>query len=89
MGSYFKTNPTFLGSYLFARRVSGLRVVGESSAKTVSNLEFKNYGSHCEEYPNLPYFTVAAAIGMQTEEINKFMERLYKGVLGLKKEGIS
>ena len=89
MGTRYKTNPTFLGSYLFARRVSGLRVVGESVPKAISNIEFKNYGSHSEGYSNLPYFTVAAAIGMEKGEIDKFLERLEKGVLRWKKEEIN
>jgi O-phospho-L-seryl-tRNASec:L-selenocysteinyl-tRNA synthase len=64
----FKPNniqATFFGSYLFARRVSGVRVCAATSkvVKFVDGCEFKNYGTHSECYPSLPYFTAAAAIG--------------------------
>ena len=55
--------PTFFGSYLFSRRVSGLRVVSNSPQQKINTCAFTNYGSHSESYPNLPYFTVAASIG--------------------------
>ena len=66
--------------------MSGLRVVAKGPPKAISSIEFQNYGSHCDDYPHLPYFTVAAAIGMRTDEIDKFLDRLEKGVLGWKKE---
>ncbi len=48
MGGLLRSDPTFLGSYLFARRVSGLRVVGVNPPKEMAGgLLFKNYGSHC------------------------------------------
>lgn len=56
------SNPTELGSYLFKRRVMGARVVGFSS-KSMEGIKFANYGSHSENYPELPYITVACAIG--------------------------
>lgn len=37
---------------------------------------FTNYGSHSEEYPNLPYFTAAASIGQSKREIDVFIQRL-------------
>ena len=41
-------NATFFGSYLFSRRVSGVRVVNSSFGKTsdISGSKFMNYGSH-------------------------------------------
>jgi hypothetical protein len=58
-------NATFFGSYLFHRRVSGVRVcnVSEKPQKFGPGVEFKNYGTHSETYPFLPYFTSAASIG--------------------------
>ncbi len=59
-------NATFFGSYLFSRRVSGVRVVNTSNGKKcapIGDCQFLNYGSHCENYPFLPFFTCAAAIG--------------------------
>ncbi len=54
---------TFFGSYLFSRRISGVRVVGRSEAKQIGCVSFKNYGSHAEDYKYLPYFNCAASIG--------------------------
>jgi O-phospho-L-seryl-tRNASec:L-selenocysteinyl-tRNA synthase len=52
--SVFKPNnlsPTFFGSYLFSRRVSGVRVVAQSDKSKINDSVFSNYGSHCEDYP--------------------------------------
>lgn len=35
-----------------------------------------NYGSHCEAYPHLPYFTAAASVGQTKEDITLFIVRL-------------
>ena len=58
-------NATFFGSYLFHRRVSGVRVCNLSFKKEnkVGDSVFLNYGSHSDCYPHLPYFTTAASIG--------------------------
>lgn len=70
-------SPTFFGSYLFSRRVSGIRVVALSPNPSKINTEnFKNYGSHSEAYPHLPYFTAAASIGQSKLEIDVFIQRL-------------
>lgn len=70
-------SPTFFGSYLFSRRVSGIRVVAQSLNPSKINTEtFRNYGSHSEAYPNLPYFTAAASIGQTKREIDVFIQRL-------------
>lgn len=65
----FKPNnidATFFGSYLFHRRVSGVRVCANSKGKVTKfgpKAEFENYGTHAKNYTYLPYFTSAAAIG--------------------------
>ncbi|CDW79188.1 o-phosphoseryl-trna selenium transferase [Stylonychia lemnae] len=72
-------NATFFGSYLFSRRVSGVRVVNSSNGKRsqpIGENTFLNYGSHSENYPFLPYFTCASAIGQKKEEIDVFVIRL-------------
>lgn len=56
------------GAHLYTRRVSGVRVV-EEGKKTVCGVEFKNYGSHTENYSKLPYLTFAVAIGSKKEEV--------------------
>ena len=72
-------NATFFGSYLFSRRVSGVRVVNSSDEKLsppIGESRFLNYGSHSDCYPHLPYFTCAAAIGQTQEEIDVFILRM-------------
>ena len=74
-------NATFFGSYLFHRRVSGVRVCNKSSKPTGfgqgdSATSFTNYGTHSNNYPCLPYFTAAAAIGQTKSEIDLFVVRL-------------
>lgn len=73
----FKNDATFFGSYLFKRRVMGARVVGES-VSTLEGIEFKNYGSHHQAFPHLPYVTVASAIGSSRHEIDEFAQLLKK-----------
>jgi len=72
-------NATFFGSYLFSRRVSGVRVVNSSDGKLCASIgesRFVNYGSHSNEYPHLPYFTCAAAIGQAKSEVDVFVVRM-------------
>ena len=70
-------DPTFFGSYLFSRRVSGIRVIAPSKEKEIAGgLKFTNYGSSCCDYSSLPYFTCAAAIGQTKNEIDQFLSRL-------------
>ena len=49
-------------------------------------LSFSNYGSHCEDFPFLPYITFAAAVGSKEEEIKVFFSRLEEAVSELKKK---
>ena len=74
-------NATYFGSYLFSRRVSGVRVINSSNGKLQAigptpDLAFVNYGSHADEYPVLPFFTAASAIGQTHSEIDLFITRL-------------
>ena len=71
-------DPTFIGSYLFSRKVSGLRVVKPGAEKEVGGIPFTDYGSHSSAYTHLPYFTTAAAIGGSKAEIELFIKRLQK-----------
>lgn len=76
---------TFLGSLLYSKRVMGSRVISVSKEKEVCGLKFKNYGSHIDEYANLPYMTAACAIGLKKEEIDWFIARLDEALKELKK----
>ncbi|EGD76656.1 hypothetical protein PTSG_08006 [Salpingoeca rosetta] len=68
---------TFFGSMLFARRVSGTRVVSTTATKEVAGITFKGYGAHVDEYP-VPYMTAAAAVGLTEDEVDVdvFIDRL-------------
>ena len=47
MGDLLKSDPTFFGSYMYTRRVSGIRVVAKSPSKEIQpGAQFTNYGSH-------------------------------------------
>jgi O-phospho-L-seryl-tRNASec:L-selenocysteinyl-tRNA synthase len=75
--------PTFLGSMLFQRGISGCRVVPKlGEIKRVEGYEFVDWGSH---YNNTPYsyFTAACAVGTTIDDVNIFLQRLGKVVLKL------
>ena len=71
-------SPSYLGSMLFQRSVSGCRVVSKSSKVTkIESTEFSGWGSHVTSYP-FSYFTAACAIGQVDEDVELFLERLEK-----------
>lgn len=68
---------TELGAILYSKRVMGHRILAQTQGKTtLAGHKFSNYGTHCEDYPYLPYITFACAVGTKREEIDKFFERL-------------
>eukprot|EP00039_Didymoeca_costata_P007386 m.99126 g.99126 ORF g.99126 m.99126 type:complete len:473 (-) comp13666_c0_seq3:83-1501(-) len=69
----------FLGSMLFSRCVSGTRVVLTNEKKTIADHKFQGYGAHLDEY-TCPYLTAAAAIGMDKDEVDVFVDRLQKAI---------
>ena len=75
------TAVTFLGSMLFARGVSGARVIASHAAsptpKEVAGIRFQGYGASCEDYPH-SYITAAAALGGSVDQVEEFIERLTK-----------
>ena len=70
---------TYLGSMLFARGVSGARVVHPAATATIDGHVFAGYGAHCDDYP-VPYLTVAAAIGMTAADVDTLMLRLERTI---------
>ncbi|PRP82443.1 O-phosphoseryl-tRNA(Sec) selenium transferase [Planoprotostelium fungivorum] len=68
---------THIGSKLFTRFVSGVRVVDGKSSKTINGVTFEGYESHIDRYPH-PYFTISCTIGITKEDIEGFIERLDK-----------
>lgn len=71
------SSPSFLGSMLFSRCVSGTRVVVRGVRQTVAGHEFRGYGAHCDAYPS-DYLTVAAALGTSEAEVEEFVRRMGK-----------
>lgn len=67
---------SFFGAVLYSKRIMGSRCVVKSDPKEICGFKFSNYGSNIENYHSLPYFTVAAAIGMQRNEIDNFLIKL-------------
>eukprot|EP01116_Phalansterium_solitarium_P007406 TRINITY_DN2005_c1_g2_i2.p1 TRINITY_DN2005_c1_g2~~TRINITY_DN2005_c1_g2_i2.p1 ORF type:complete len:613 (+),score=180.67 TRINITY_DN2005_c1_g2_i2:866-2704(+) len=79
--------PTFLGSMLFARFVSGTRTVVPTDKQTVVGpLSFKSYGAHHDQYP-VAYLSAAGAIGMTLHEVDTFIQRLDKAIRQFRKGG--
>jgi O-phospho-L-seryl-tRNASec:L-selenocysteinyl-tRNA synthase len=64
----------------------GSRILTEKDAKAQCGIEFKNYGSHIDNYPSLPYMTIACAIGMTKDEIDTFIVRLEESFVELTKK---
>lgn len=71
------TQLTKFGSMLFARGVSGARVVPRAASKTVAGISFKAYGSSIDDYHS-DYFTVACAIGISQPDIDLLVKRIEK-----------
>jgi O-phospho-L-seryl-tRNASec:L-selenocysteinyl-tRNA synthase len=79
-------DPTLLGSMLFTRCSSGLRVVvPRNSTKQIGTLRFDSYGAHLNHYPH-SYLTMACAVGQTKEEIDKFFVRFEKTLKEYRKE---
>ena len=80
--------PSYLGSMLFQRQVSGCRVVtitkdndGNTANKltNINNYQFQNWGSHINNNEGLgSYFTVACAVGMTESDLSRFLIQLGK-----------
>jgi hypothetical protein len=57
---------TSLGSILYSKRVMGHRIIAATDkVSKVGKNSFKNYGSHSDAYPFLPYVTFACAVGTE------------------------
>ena len=63
-----ETDVTSLGSILYSKRVMGHRIIAiTDKLNKIGKDSFKNYGSHCDAYPFLPYITFACAVGTEKE----------------------
>lgn len=83
----FGENASFLGSMLFQRCASGVRVLCNSGTKplNVGGIEFINFGQSYDKYPHT-YMTIAAALGTQPREVDAFFSRLLECVKQYKKK---
>jgi O-phospho-L-seryl-tRNASec:L-selenocysteinyl-tRNA synthase len=70
---------TQIGSMLYTRNVSGVRVLTQfgNEKEIVQGIKLKNYGTHVNNY-SVAYLTASAAIGVQKDEIDLFVKRLDK-----------
>ncbi|XP_055849463.1 O-phosphoseryl-tRNA(Sec) selenium transferase [Episyrphus balteatus] len=68
-------NLSKLGSMLYTRGISGVRVVTTLDVKSIDDHTFYGWGSHFSK-SEVPYITVAAAIGITKSEIDVFMKKL-------------
>ena len=53
------------------------RVVTGKDTKTINGHTFQGFGSHHDTYP-VPYFTVAAAVGIKQSDVDTFCIRMDK-----------
>lgn len=65
-------NPVEFGAKLYYRMISGSRVVVSGVSKTICGVKFNDFGAHICNYP-FDYLTVAVAVGVQKEEIDRFL----------------
>lgn len=55
----------------------GHRIIASTDkVNKIGKNSFKNYGSHSDAYPFLPYITFACAVGTEKEEVVQFFNRL-------------
>ena len=64
-----KKDITYLGSLFYKRQVSGIKIIAPSPTLKWNGYNFNNYGSHCQDFPILPYCAFACAIGISEEEV--------------------
>ncbi|CAI2355008.1 unnamed protein product [Caenorhabditis sp. 36 PRJEB53466] len=70
------TKQTLFGSVLFARGITGARVVTSTPSKTsIEGCEFVNFGSHTADQHG-GYLNIACAIGMTEHELEELFTRL-------------
>jgi O-phospho-L-seryl-tRNASec:L-selenocysteinyl-tRNA synthase len=83
--SYLHDSPSYLGSMLFKRAVSGCRVVASSSSTptVIGGYSFVGWGAHHDAYPT-SYLTAACAVGIRETEIFQFLHKFEKVLKAMK-----
>eukprot|EP00771_Trimastix_marina_P002307 gnl/Trimastix_PCT/3430.p1 GENE.gnl/Trimastix_PCT/3430~~gnl/Trimastix_PCT/3430.p1 ORF type:complete len:492 (+),score=91.86 gnl/Trimastix_PCT/3430:157-1632(+) len=85
LGQLGSVDPVRVGAALYAKCVTGPRVVTESLYKAIGPHEFTCYGAHVTPYPACPYLSCACAIGMTRSEVQVFVKRLTQVLTSLHK----
>lgn len=78
---------TQIGSMLFTRNVTGVRVITAGETKVIGDISFKNFNSHTNNYPS-SYLTAAATIGINKTEIDIFIKSLQKILSSIKTDSL-
>lgn len=78
--------PSYLGSLLFSRGVSGTRVVAPGARATIDGHAFTGWGAQTDAYPHGAYLTAAAAIGIKESDVPVFEARIEKAIAAYKKQ---
>jgi O-phospho-L-seryl-tRNASec:L-selenocysteinyl-tRNA synthase len=87
-GVQSKFVPSYLGSLLFSRNVSGPRVLAPNTPSVkINGITFQRYGTHSNSYPHA-YVTAACGIGMEEREVEVFAQRLEKCIKEFHKQKI-
>ena len=85
MNDRHSVDPSFIGSMLFKRAVSGARVVAKNTAPvTIGSNVFEGWGSHIRTYHS-SYLTVACAVGITERDIITFLQKIRKVLMAAKK----
>ena len=79
-------DPSYLGSLLFKRGVSGTRVVTGQDVKVINGHRFVGFGAHDDDCRGAPYMCIACAIGMTKAEVDVLAQRLDKSLTEVAKQ---
>lgn len=71
---------TSIGSQLFYRNISGIRVIDTRTSKItkIDQFEFRNFGAHLSDAKERIYLNVAAAVGSKETDIEEFLKKFTK-----------
>eukprot|EP01125_Pyxidicula_operculata_P010066 TRINITY_DN3312_c0_g1_i1.p1 TRINITY_DN3312_c0_g1~~TRINITY_DN3312_c0_g1_i1.p1 ORF type:complete len:358 (+),score=69.82 TRINITY_DN3312_c0_g1_i1:672-1745(+) len=85
LSSIMNDDPAAFGSMIYSRGCSGIRVVVPGVDKSIDGVKFKGHGGNHDNYP-VPYFTIAASIGLTKDEVDICISRVRKTLLEYKKQ---
>ncbi|GJQ88153.1 hypothetical protein Trydic_g13155 [Trypoxylus dichotomus] len=68
-----KGSLTQIGSMLYTRNISGVRVVTAEETTSICDYKFQRWGTHCNNC-GIPYLTAAASIGILRTDVDIFIK---------------